>query len=391
MWKDAPYVFLSILIALVLLSLHLPVQGEELTNGARATSEIETGYTSNGTDSAIGEPDFFVHHFERLEFASETGWTALRGTLTVEQTRFLTQDIENDQALGLSLALGQRLTPDVLLRGSVSVLTAQTGDDWNLAGFYIATSTPSLTIDAMLEAVVARDARELRLKVSVGGHRYGDSSFPNLPLEPFKLQADDTRYGVEAVFKQQFEALAAVAGFEGEAVEIPPADQDVLGRLPGRKLRGSVGGETQFGDLTLFGEGGGEVIWAEGKMLWLPYGKLRLAAALGEALSVEAVAETHVELVDNLDATGSFDRRVALAASYAITPELRAILSGERVFRVGLIDRDVTSDETVVTAGFEHTVSDRFAYRGRISRTFHDDDLETYDKTEVVVGFTGSI
>lgn len=196
---------------------------------------------------------------------------------------------------------------------------------------------------------------------------------------------------MEAVFKQQFEALAAVAGFEGAAVEIPQADQDVLGRLPGRKLRGSIGGETQFGDLSLFGEGGGEAVWAEGKMLWLPYGKLRLAAALGAALSLEAVAETHVELVDNLDATGSFDRRVALAASYAITPELRAILSGERVFRVGLIDRDVTSDETVVTAGFEHTVSDRFAYRGRISRTFHDDDLETYDKTEVVVGFTGSI
>jgi len=391
MWKDVPYVILSILIALVLLSLHFPVQGAELVSGAGATSRVEFGYTSNGTDSGIGEPDLFIHHVETLEIASEAGATALRGSLWVEETRFREQDIENDQALGLSFALGQQLSPELVLRGSVSMLAANTGDDWNLAGFYIATRTPSLSADAMVEAILTLQGTELRGKVSLGGHRYGAASFPGLPLDPFKLQADDTRYGFEVRLRQSIGPVIGLAALEGEAVEISQGDQQQLGRLPGSKLRGSLGVEIKIGGATLTGEGGGVLAWADGQQLVRPYGKLRVAAALTDALSVEAAAGTHLELVDNLDAAGSFDRRLALAVAYALAPGLSVTASAERTDRVGLLDSAVTSGESVFGLGLEHELSGQLSYNVRVSRTLHEDFAERYRKDEFVLGVTGSI
>ena len=391
MWKDIPYVVLSILIALILLSLHYPVQGGELTSGMRASAQVETGYTSNGTDSAVGEPDVFTHHVETLEIAGERDGTAIRGSVTFDQTKFLTQDIENDDAIGISLAVGQRLSPELVLRGALSAIASNTGDDWDFAGFYIATRTPSVAGEAMVEALLSRDATEIRLKGSFGGQHYGNSSFPNLPQEPFKLQPDNTRRDVELVVQQGVGPVRALGRVAAQAVDVPLADQDNLGRLPGRKLFASLGGEIAWGELRLTVEGGGVAIWAAGQQFTRPFARLRAVATPAGGLSLEAVGETHVELVDNLDAVGSYDRRLSLALGYSLQPDLRALATGERIYREGLIEPALTSEETTLTVGLERKVSENFAYRGRVSRTWYRDYLEAYDKTEFVVGLEGSI
>lgn len=391
MWKDVPYVILSILIALVLLSLHFPAQGGELGAGARATSQIEAGFTSNGTDSGIGEPDTFVRQVHVLEIGSETPELALRGSVRFEDMRFRVQQIENDQSLGVSLAVGRQVTPELLLRGAVSAQVSDVGDDWNFLGFYIATRTPSIAAEGSAEAVWRAGGTEIKARAELGGHRYGDASFPTLPLEPMKLQADDTRYRGQVSVRQALGAVVGLAEVEGEIVDIPERDQVDLGRLPGRRLRGSLGGELGWGSVTVSAEGGGEVVWADERQLLLPYARLRLALAVTDSLSLEAVVGERVELVDNLDAAGSHDRRLSVGLRYALQPEFAVLASAERVMRVGLIDPTMTSDETVLALAFERSLNAHFAYRAKVSHTSHVDTIETYEKTEFVLGVTGTI
>ena len=392
MWKDVPYVVLSILIGLALLLLHLPVQGGELSNGARASYSIDAGYTTNGTDSAIGEADFFTTHSASLEFASEEGGTALRGSLALEDTRFLTQEIENDQSLGLDLAIGRQVTRALLLRGAFSALVANTGDDWNLGGFYIATRTESVVGEARVEAVVTAEPLTLRLGVFGGFGRYGDASFPGLPLLPLKIQADTSRVGFDIAARYGFGGgLALRAGLAGEAVDVTVADRQNLGRLPVSKLRGSFGLEAERGEMRLVADAGGELAWAEGASVLRPYGRLHLALPVFEALALQAELGSRVELVDALDYAGSFERSGSLALAYNFDPATRLVLSGQHTRRIGLLAPEVGSRETELALRFEQRVSESFSYRARIARLLHEDNVEHYQADEVSLGFTGSI
>jgi len=132
-------------------------------------------------------------------------------------------------------------------------------------------------------------------------------------------------------------------------------------------------------------------VWADERQLLLPYARLRLALAVTDSLFLEAVAGERVELVDNLDAVGSHDRRLSVGLRYALQPDFAVLVSAERVMRVGLIDPMMTSDETVLALAFEQNLNAHFAYRAKVSHTSHVDTIETYDKTEFVLGVTGTI
>ena len=60
------------------------------------SSQVETGWTSNASDSAAGGEDFYVSQSHELSLSGQSGDLLLRGSFALSQTRFATINLEDD-------------------------------------------------------------------------------------------------------------------------------------------------------------------------------------------------------------------------------------------------------------------------------------------------------
>src|SRR5690606_15216941 len=107
-------VVMRILIGLGLVAMSSPCVMAQSPLSLKST--IETGWTSNATESVAGGADVFVQHRHEATVTGTLGMLSLRAGLNFEQTHFATLSGEDDLALGGGVEIGMAPGEGVSLR-----------------------------------------------------------------------------------------------------------------------------------------------------------------------------------------------------------------------------------------------------------------------------------
>ncbi|MDB5585453.1 MAG: hypothetical protein JWP26_423 [Devosia sp.] len=359
------------------------------------TSQVETGWTSNATDSAAGRSDFYATHNEEISLTGTAGDALLRGTLRITQTRFLDTTYEDDDEVAGGVEAELALGTDAKLRLGYAVTRSWTGDDLNIEGFIIPIRSEETDHEFVGTFVVTGPDQKVTVDVAALWAVQGKSELVGLGLPPLKLEADvgtvTTRIAWEKAISP---TMAALAGMEAWFTTVPELDQLLYFRAPADGGRVSTGLRVIAGQLTLSGSAGFDLVWPKGHAdlrRTSPYFAVAASLVPTDGLTVTLNTATGVELADPLDGVAGRTAAIDLGATVALAPqvELSAQLGGWQ--EAGLYDTSLIRSRRTAAVGLHYAVSPRLGYGATVSFAHHDDPGESYDKTGVALSVTGSL
>jgi len=358
------------------------------------SSQVETGWTSNATDSAVGGEDFYVRHSHDLSLTGGTDALVLRGSLAISQTRFAVTQFEDDAevtgAIEAQLALGEAAS----LRLGYAVTQSWTGDDLSILGLVIPVQSAKTSHEYIAEYTLLGDDQQVTVGVTADWTLAGDSILEGLGLPPLQLSADVGSVTGRVAWERALSpSMALLTGMEAWFTLISEDDQLTYFRAPADGGRVAAGLRVVDGILSIEGMGGFDLVWPKGfseLIQTLPH--VAVVASLGpmEGVTLALRAKTGVELADPLDAVAGRTVAVDLGATWALTPAvtLSAALSAEQEW--GLFDQSVSRLVRTASLGARYAVSKQISYGATLSWSRHDDPTESYDKTGVAMSLTGA-
>jgi len=356
---------------------------------------VETGWTSNATDSAAGGEDFYLRHDHRLEIAGGAGPLSLRGGLWLEQTRHARLVGEDDLEAGAGIEASLEPGEGVALRLGYAATRSWIGEVIAGGGMVIELDSGLLEQEVLAELVLLGDGRQLTLAVDRVSRQPGETVLVGLPLPPLRLdpavEQVRVRLDAELALGPDLVALARLHGF---FTGVPPADQADHGREPADAAR-LAGGLRWRGDAMLLeARGGVDLVWPENApqlLQGLSYLDAMVELAALEALTVSGRAMLGIELVEPVDgvagrvAEAELGARLALGERVALTGALS--LRGE----TGLFLPDLRETRRSASAGVTVALAGDMSVGvlARASRTEAPDTA--YDTMSLALTFGGRL
>jgi hypothetical protein len=359
------------------------------------TSVVETGWTSNATESAAGGADFYTSHSHELALSGQSGNLLLRGSLALSQTRFATISFEDDTAVTGAVEGQLALGADAVLRLGYAVTQSWKGDDLLFAGLVVPVRSEEAAHEYLAEFTLRGTDQQVNVAVMADWTLPGDSVLDGLGLPPLRLTprvgSVTGRVGWERALVTN---LAVLTGMEAWFTLIPEVDQATYLRAPADGGRVSAGLRLADGNWSAEGWGGVDLVWPKGFSALtrtLPYISLaaRFVPMIGVTLAV--TGETGVELADPVDGVAGRTAAIELGATWTLTPEvaLSAQLSAQQEW--GLFDDSLGRSARMAMLGASYALSERFTYRATLSWSRHADPGENYDKAGIALSLTGSL
>ncbi|MDB5527667.1 MAG: hypothetical protein JWR51_770 [Devosia sp.] len=357
-------------------------------------SQVETGWTSNATDSAAGQDDLYGTHSQEISLTGVAGNALLRGTLSITQTRFMATSFEDDDEVAggieAELALG-----DAKLRLGYAVTRSWTGDDLNIEGFIIPIRSEETDHEFVGTLVVTGPDQQVTVDVAGLWAVQGNSELVGLGLPPLKLQPDvgsvTTRIAWEKAISP---TMAALAAMEMWFTTVPELDRYLFFRAPADGGRVSAGLRVAAGPVTLSGSAGFDLVWPKGHAdlrRTSPYFAVAASLVPTAGVSLSLNAGTGVELVDPIDGVAGHTSAIDLAATVALAPQVE--LSAQLGFwrEVGLYDTSLIRSRRTAALGLRYAASAQLSYGATVSFGHYDNPGESYDKTGIAFSVTGNL
>lgn len=387
--------------ALVTALLAAPAMAAEDPPPFVLVGEVEAGWTSNVTGSALALADRYLVHRQTLEFGGAGEGVELRGTLGVEETRFYTHDFADARAAHIAVEAGARTTEGLVIRGALSLHGAETGDDLMIGdpetGFlFLPTRTSRIEAAARLEAGWETAARA----VLVGGElrltRVAETEFPGTGIPPLRLDPDTGLAGLGARWREQVSPqLAAVATVAFERSVIAEADRLAFGLPEVGHLSARFGIEaTPAPGLAVGAEGAAHTLRSEqlpGVAVMLPALRATAALALGEGVGLTLERAQTVSLAEPIDGFASFLDRTAARVSLALTPELSLGAEGYSARERGVLAPDIETRTRGAALDAELAAGEAARVRLSVGYAETDDGVLPYDARTVALGITGRL
>ncbi|KQX40022.1 hypothetical protein ASD04_05085 [Devosia sp. Root436] len=356
------------------------------------SSEIETGWTSNATDSAAGGADFYVTHSHDMSLTGQTGNLLLRGSLAMSQTRLATFRFEDDAevtgAIEAQLALGA-----AALRLGYAVTQSWTGDDLSVGGLVVPVRSPASEHEYVAEFTLRGVDQQVVVAVTGDWVLPGESVLGGLGLPPLRLTPQVGSVAGRIDWERALSPnLAMLTGLEAWFTLIPEADRITYLRIPVDGGRVSAGLRVADGGWSAEGAGGLDLVWPKGLsgMIWtMPYVSVSASVVPMAGVTLALNAETGVELADPLDGAAGRTAALDLGATWLLTPDIALSASLAAQQEWGLFDDSISRSVRTAMVGASYAVSERFTYRATLSWSRHADPGESYDKAGIGLSLRG--
>lgn len=359
------------------------------------TSVVESGWTSNATESAAGGADFYSSQSHELALSGQSGGLLLRGSLALSQTRFATISFEDDTEVTGAVEGQLALGADAVLRLGYAMTQSWTGDDLLFAGLVVPVRSGGTEHEYLAEFTLRGTDQQVNVAVTADWTLPGDSVLDGLALPPLRLTprvgSVTGRVGWERVVATN---VAVLSGMEAWFTLIPEADQATYLRAPADGGRISAGLRVADDNWSAEGWGGIDLVWPKGMSALtraLPY--LSLAAHFVPMIGVTLAltGETGVELADPVDGVAGRTAGMELGSTWTLTPAvaLSAQLSARQEW--GLFDDSLVRSVRMAMLGASFALSERITYRAVLSWSRHADPAETYDRAGFALSLVGSL
>ena len=145
-------------------------------------SRIESGWTSNATETEGGAPDFYLRQNHDLSILGTIGPLSLRTGLMLEQQSFRHFSGENDLSVTGGIEAGLALGQGTALRLGYALAQEWTGKMLDLGPFFVTTTSPATQHEALFEVITTGSGRVVTMGVDVLRRQPGPSEFAGLPI-----------------------------------------------------------------------------------------------------------------------------------------------------------------------------------------------------------------
>lgn len=348
---------MRVLILLVVYALSLGAAMGQAPVGL--VSSVESGWTSNATESAGGAADFYLRHSHDLSARGAMGPLSLRAGLMVERQVFRQHDGENDLSITGGVEAGLALFEGMRLRTGYALTGEWTGKMLDLGPVMLSINSPALVHELLGELIVGDAGRAVTMGMDLRHRQPGPSDFAGLPIAPMVIDPEvrevTARVDGEWAIGQEVVGLARLHWI---IASVPEADRLDFGREPASVARLAGGLRLRQGLLSVEARAGGDLVWPEAAphltQFW-PYLDAKAEMAVTEQLRISARALAGVELFSPLDGVASRRLEADLDAGFALTDRIVVSaglgLSHER----GLYDDSAMKTNRTVRGAVSHS------------------------------------
>lgn len=380
--------FSCILVGVIGIS---PALGEE---AFALKSTVETGWTSNTTETPAGPSDFFLEHDHELSLSGSLGTLSLRGTLLFEQTRFANVAVEDDMSAAACVEAALELDKGMVLRAGYALTRDWIGEGLPVNGMLIGVAGGKVTHETMLELAIAGADQQVAVTVN-GSWRYPeDSVISGLPfvLPPVRLDPQVATIGVAVNWeKAVVETMAVLGRLKGDFSNVPDADQFDYGRLPGTAATAAGGVRANAGNLQVEVLAGATMVWPlidPGLRRVLPHLTMQSELALGDSWTLAARAEKRVEIDDPIDPVASSISEAELSARYRMTDVSSLSASIARTDEAGIFDAGQTRQILSASLRFDYALADQVGLSLAATRKWVDESGDSYEADRFTVALS---
>lgn len=359
------------------------------------SSQVETGWTSNASDSVAGGADFYVSQSHELSLSGQSGDLLLRGSLALSQTRFATLSFEDDTEVTGAVEGQLALGADAVLRLGYAVTQSWMGDDLLLAGLILPVHSAGAEHEYLAEFTLRGTDQQVSVGLTADWTLPGNSVLDGIDLAPLRLTprvgSVTGRVDWERVLAPD---LVVLTGMEAWFTLVPEADQLDYLRAPADGGRVSAGLRLAGSDWSAEGKGGVDLVWPKGLSALtrtVPYISLMASFVPMSGVTLALKGQTGVELAGPVDGVAGRTAALDLGATWLVTPEvaLSAELSTRREW--GLFDTSLERSVRMAMLSARYVLSERFKYRATLSWSRHADPGESYDKAGIALSLIGSL
>jgi len=359
------------------------------------SSSLESGWTSNATESVGGTPDFYLRHSHDLSVTGQAGPLALRTGLQFEREVFRHHTGENDLSITAGAEATHAFAKDMSLRLGYAMTQDWTGEMVDLGPLTITIRSPATEHEMLAELVVAGADRRVSVGVEALARRPGPSAFEGLDINPVQIEPEvlqiKARIEGEWVVTPQ---LAGLTQLEWITTHVPALDRAAFGREPARIARVATGLRLGQGGLNAQLRGGLDLVWPEAAphlLLRLPFVEADAALALNEHLSLTARVQAITALFNPVDGVasrlleGELGLRLALAEAVTLTGG--ASWSREQ----GLFDETVTINQNGIRAGLAFLLAPNVEAGLVATHDNYDDNDGAYSVRSIGMTLSGKV
>ena len=374
---------------LVTTGLTLPVAAQ---SPIHIESQVESGWTSNATDSVAGAGDLYVTHSHELtlEAASET--LVLRGGIGISRTAFALASFEDDANVSARVEGELAIGPNMVLRLGYGATRGWLGDDLAILGVAVPIRSEKVVQQLHAEIAVAGADQQASLGVSWQGTLPGKTEFPGLGIAPLRLHPDVGLVQARMSWEKALSPTLALLGtMTASLTAVPLADQLLYLRAPSDA--GQVSGGLRWHGDTVAVEGlvGWDLVWPKGhpaltegrasyafKATVDPLPRLRLSLA----------ATSGLELVDPLDAIAGRTDVLDLEAVLAVTEDVEVFGRLGAWREVGLFDPTLERSRHSAALGVRRALDGQVAASVTATLARHDAPAESYDRAGIAIALS---
>jgi hypothetical protein len=358
------------------------------------SSRVETGWTSNATDSGMGGEDIYATHSHDLTLTARTDNLVLRGSLALAQTRFASTHYENDDEVTGAIEAQLVLGSSGVLRLGYAVTRRWTGDGLAIGSTLVPVRSASTDHEYLAEFALRGTDQQVTVAVTGVWEMPGDSVLEGLGLPPLRLSPQvasiNGRLGWERALSEN---MAVLGGMETWFTSIPDEDQVVHLRAPADGGRVAAGLRMIEGNWSAEAWGGIDMVWPKGfseMTRSLPYVSVAASLVPMVGVTLSASAKTGVELADPVDGVAGRTAAIELGATWTLTPQVTvsATLAGQQ--EQGLFEESLQRSVRMAKLGASYALSQRVALGTTLSWARHDDPRESYDKAGLALSMNAS-
>jgi len=356
-------------------------------------SFVESGWTSNASDSALGGADFFVHQKHALEWRGGVGPLALRGGLTLEQTRYARLTTEDDLEATAGLEAGLALGAGVGLRFGYALTRAWLGEALTVEAPLLGLRGDKREHEVLAELVLSGENRLLTIGVDGLWRQPADTTFSGIALPPLRLEPEIRHLTLRADGEWALAPeLALLARAHGFVVAVPPADRFIYGREPADGARLAAGLRARQAALSLDGWMGLDVAWpvsAPELRRAIPYLDASARWQLNDVLGLSAALRSGMDLLDPIDGVASGKTELEGGVRLAVAEPLA--LAGTLGFsrETGLYAPELRRDRRFMRAALTYVPAPNAEIGIYAERAQVEAPLERYET--LVMGVSGGV
>ncbi|HWJ88820.1 MAG TPA: hypothetical protein VNS12_12165 [Pelagibacterium sp.] len=283
------------------------------------SSTVGVDWTSNAEASPVGASDIVITQSHSVGIAGGGEGKALRGSLTLEETRFGRLWRENDWTATLALDGETALGAGAGLRGSLSLAYSEEGQVLATLAGPLGAVTPSLSGRAQVRLETRLHDAAVGIDLDYAGERPGDTRLEAdiFPKERIRPVTDTVTVGLDMAHPVT-DTLLLLGRAQYVTVLVSPDEQARFGRVPVDIGRVAAGVEIASPGAVVGLRGGFDAIFSRFPTMLVPYGLAEGRIGLGDGVELRAAFRVGADTEDPAD--GVVDWRLKARGSIVFTP-----------------------------------------------------------------------